>query len=207
MEKYGAYEGLAESLMNFWESSYQQENILNRKSMGDKNFNMFEINELYVFVGITRDKSYKVSPEVNEETKGEYPCILDIDQIQKSFLGLKNEMTWSRGDKKKRTLAYVDSGVADREGKKFVMTQEETILSQRGDQYLKEFAVGKMVNEDKAIFSNLRKYDEELEMLEDWLINPRIDNDDCLMHVSMKILNDNIGKEKIAGKTLNYFII
>ena len=33
----------------------------------------------------------------------------------------------------------------------------------------------------KELFSNLRKYDEELEMLEDWLINPRIDNDGCLM--------------------------
>ena len=40
----GVEERLAESLMNSWESSYQQENMLIRKSMGDKNFNIFEIN-------------------------------------------------------------------------------------------------------------------------------------------------------------------
>ena len=100
-----------------------------------------------------------------------------MDQSQKFVLGLKDEMTWSHGDKQKRTLAYLDSGVADREGKKSIMTQEETILSQRGDQYLKEFAVAELDNGDKEIFSNLGKYDEELDMMEDWLINPRIDND------------------------------
>ena len=48
------------------------------------------------------------------------------------------------------------------------MSREETVLSQRGDQYLKEFTVVELVNEDKGNFSNLRKYDEELEMMEDW---------------------------------------
>jgi len=98
-------------------------------------------------------------------------------------------MTWSHGDKQKRTLAYLDRCVADREGKKFVMTQEETILSQRGDQYLKEFAVGKMVNEDKGKFSNFKNYDEELGILEDFLTNPRVVKHECL------IFGDNIGKE------------
>ena len=79
------------------------------------------------------------------------------------------------------TLAHLDTGVSQREGKKSVMTQEETILSQRGDQYLKEFAIAEFANRDKQKFSNLKKYDEELEMMEDWLINPRIDNYDCLM--------------------------
>ena len=54
-------------------------------------------------------------------------------------------------------------------------------MSQKGNQYIKELVVAELVNEEKGIFSNLRKYDEELEMLEDWLINPRIDNDDRLM--------------------------
>ena len=90
-------------------------------------------------------------------------------------------MTWSHGDKQKRTLDYLDSSVVDREGKKYFMTQEETILSQRGDEYLKEIVVVELANGDKENFSNLRKYDEELEMMEDWLISPRIDNDVCLM--------------------------
>ena len=54
-------------------------------------------------------------------------------------------------------------------------------MSQRGDQHRKEFDVAKLANEGKGKFSNLRKYDEDLEMLEDWLINPRIDIDDFLM--------------------------
>ena len=36
-------------------------------------------------------------------------------------------------------------------------------------------------------------------MLEDWLINPRIDKDDCLM------FDCSIGKEKIAGKNTELF--
>ena len=122
--------------MNFQESSAQQENMLIRKSMGDKNFNIFEINELWICAGIKCDEPCEVVPKVKEE-EGEYPCIFDMDQSQKFVLGLKHEMTWSHGDKHKRTFAYLDSGVAEREGKKYVMTQEETILSQRGDQFLK----------------------------------------------------------------------
>ena len=71
------------------------------------------------------------------------------------------------------------------------MTQEETILSQRGDQYLKEFDVAELDNRDKEKFSNLREYDKELKMLEDWLVNPRIDKDDFLM------FDCSIEKEKI----------
>ena len=41
LEEDGADEGLVESLMNFWESSDEQKNRLIRKSMGDKNFNVF----------------------------------------------------------------------------------------------------------------------------------------------------------------------
>ena len=158
--------------------------------MGDKNFNIIEINELCISAGITCDEPCEAVPEVKEE-EGEYPCTLDMDQSQKFVLGLKvDEMTWSHGDKQKRTLAYLDSGVADREGKKYIMTREETILSQRGDRYLKEFVVAELVNEDKRKFSNFRNYDEELEMLEDWLINPRVDKHELLM------FDDNIGKEK-----------
>ena len=74
------------------------------------------------------------------------------------------------------------------------MAQEGTILSQKGDQYRRELFVAELTNEDKEKFSNLRKYDEELEMLEDWLINPCIDKDGLLM------LDDRIGEEHIAGK-------
>ena len=48
-------------------------------------------------------------------------------------MGLKDEMTCSRGDKQKKILAYLDSDVADRQGKKYFMAQEGTILSQKGD--------------------------------------------------------------------------
>ena len=120
------------------------EEYADRKSMGD----VFEINELCVSAGITCTKPCKVSPEVNEEIEA-YPCTLDMDQSQKIVLELKNEMTWSRRDKTERTLAYLDSGVADRMGKKFVMTHEWTIVSQEDDQYLKEITVAELVNEDK----------------------------------------------------------
>ena len=56
-----------------------------------------------------------------------------------------------------------------------------------------------MANGNKEKFSNLRKYDEELEMLEYWLINPRIDKDDCLIFYCI------IGKEQIAGKNTELF--
>ena len=107
--------------MNFWESSGQQENMLIRKSMVNVNLNIFEINELYVSTGITCDEPFKVSTELKEE-EGEYPCILDIDQSQEFVLGLKDEMTWSHGDKQNRTLVYLDSGLDNRLGKKFIMT-------------------------------------------------------------------------------------
>ena len=71
--------------------------------MGDNKFNIFEINELCVPAGMTCDEPYEAVPEVNEE-EGEYPCILDMDQSQKFVLGLKDEMTWSHGDKKREHL-------------------------------------------------------------------------------------------------------
>ena len=135
--------------------------MLIRKSLGNKNLNIFEINELYVSTGITCNEPCNVSLEVKEE-QGEYTCILDMDQSQKFVLGLKDDTTWSHGDKQKRTLAYLDRCVADREGKKFVMTQEETIMYQRGDQNLKEFVVVELATEDKGKFSNFRNYDQEL---------------------------------------------
>ena len=58
--------------------------MLIRGSMGDKNFNIFEINELCISTRITCGEPCEVLPEVNEE-EGEYPCILDMDQIQKFF--------------------------------------------------------------------------------------------------------------------------
>ena len=113
LEEDGAEEGLAESLVNSWESPNQQENMPIRKSMGDKTFNIFEINELCISAGITCDEPCEVFPEVNEETE-EYPCTLDMDQSQKIVLEFKDEMTWSHRDKPKRTLAYLDSAISDR---------------------------------------------------------------------------------------------
>ena len=79
------------------------------------------------------------------------------------------------------------------------MTQEETILSLRNDQYLNEFAIAELVNEEKGKFCNFRNYDEELEMLEDWLINPRVDKHDCLM------FDDRIRKEQTMDKSTKLF--
>ena len=62
MEKDGAEEGLDESLVNSWESSDQQKSMLIRGSMGDKNFNIFEINELFIFIGITCDEPCELVP-------------------------------------------------------------------------------------------------------------------------------------------------
>ena len=84
-----------------------------------------------IYVGVTCDEPCEVVPEEKEE-EGEYPCILDMDQSLNFVLELKDEMTWSHEGKPERILAYLDICVADREGK-FVMTQEETILSQRSD--------------------------------------------------------------------------
>ena len=47
-------------------------------------------------------------------------------------------MTWSRGDKQRKTLAYFDNSVADRQGKKSIMTQEGDIFFQEGDQPMME---------------------------------------------------------------------
>ena len=58
LEKDGVEEGLPESLMNSWESSYHQKNVLIRESMGDENINIFEINELCIYVGVTCDEPY-----------------------------------------------------------------------------------------------------------------------------------------------------
>ena len=67
-------------------------------------------------------------------------------------------------------------------------------MSQRGDKNLKEFVVAELANEDKGKFYNFRNYDEELEMLEYWLINPRVDKNDFLM------FDENIRKEYTTGK-------
>ena len=115
------------------------------------------------------------------------------------LLELKNEMTWSRRDKPERTLAYLDSDVTDRLGKKIIMTHEGTIVSQRDDWNRKEFVVAKLANEDKGKFSNFKNYDEELEMLEYCLINPRVDKHDCLM------FDDSFGKEQTTGKSTELF--
>ena len=129
--------------------------MLIRKSMGDKNFNIFEIIKLFISVGITCVEPCKVSPEVKEE-EGEYPCILDMDQSQKFVLELKDEITWSRGDKQRRTLAYFDNDIG-RHRNKYVMTQENIILSQKGDQYLEELVVAELATKDKDKLSNLRE--------------------------------------------------
>ena len=54
LEEDGAEEGLAKILVNSSESSDQQKNMLIRMSMGHKNFNIFEINELCISAGIAR---------------------------------------------------------------------------------------------------------------------------------------------------------
>ena len=87
----------------------------------------------------------------------------------------------------------------ERQRKKYFIIKEETILSQKDNQYLEELVVAELDNEDKEKLSNLRKYDEKLEMLEDWLINPRIDKDKCLM------LDCNIGKEYIEGQNIELY--
>ena len=51
--KDGVEEGLDESIENSWDSSYQHDNMLIRNSMSDENFNIFEINELFISIGIT----------------------------------------------------------------------------------------------------------------------------------------------------------
>ena len=72
-------------------------------------------------------------------------------------------------------------------------------MSQEGNQYLEEIVVAELDTKDKENLSNLIKYNEELEMLEYWLINPRIDKYDCLM------FDDIIGKENMAGKITELF--
>ena len=109
-------------------------------------------------------------------------------------------MTWSRGDKQRRTLAYFDNDIVGRQRKKYVMTQEETILSQKGDQYLGELVVAELATEDKQKLSNLREYDEELNMLEDWLFNPRIDKNDYLMYANIEMFSGTIGEEKMESQ-------
>ena len=74
-------------------------------------------------------------------------------------------MTWSHGDNQRRTLAYFDIDVVGRQRNKSIMTRKKNILSQKGDQYLGEFVVAELDNADKEKLSNLRKYDEELNML------------------------------------------
>ena len=54
------------------------------------------------------------------------------------------------------------------------MTHEGTIVSQEDDQYLEEITVAELVNEDKGKFSNFRNYNEELDMLEYWLLSIRL---------------------------------
>ena len=80
------------------------------------------------------------------------------------------------------------------------MTQENTIFSQKGDRYLGEIIVAKLATEDKEKLSNLREYDEELKMQEDWLFNPRIDKDDFLMYASIEMFSDKIREEKMGSQ-------
>ena len=122
-----------------------------------------------------------------------------MDQSQNFVLELKDEMTWSRGDNQRRTLAYVDNDVG-RQRNKSIMTQEKTILSQKGDQYLGELVVAELDIEDKEKLSNLREYDEELKMLQDWLFNPRIEKDECLMYASIEMFSDKIRDEKMGSQ-------
>ena len=56
-----------------------------------------------------------------------------------------------------------------------------------------------MATKDKGNFSKFRNYDEELEMLEDWLSDPRIDKDDYLM------FDDSIRKEQTTNKRTELF--
>ena len=77
-------------------------------------------------------------------------------------------------------------------------------MSQKSDQYLGELVVAELATEDKEKHSNLREYDEELKMLEDWLFNPRIDKYDCLMYASIEIFSDNIGEEKMGIQGIEF---
>ena len=71
-----------------------------------------------------------------------------------------------------------------------------------GDRYLGELVVAELATEDKEKLSNLREYDEELKILEDWLFNPRIDKYDCLMYASIEMFSDNIGEEKMESQDI-----
>ena len=54
--EYDVKERLDEILMNSWEISYQQKNVLIREPMGDENINISEINELCIVAGVTCDE-------------------------------------------------------------------------------------------------------------------------------------------------------
>ena len=69
---------------------------------------------------ITCVESCKVSLEVKEEQ--EYLSTHDMDQNQKFILELKDEITWSHGDKQRKTLAYLDNSATNIWRKKPIMT-------------------------------------------------------------------------------------
>ena len=58
--EYSVEERLDESLMNSWEGSNQQNNVLIGDSMGDENINIFEFNELCMFARVTCDEPSEV---------------------------------------------------------------------------------------------------------------------------------------------------
>ena len=96
-------------------------------------------------------------------------------------------------------------GIEGSDGKhngKYVMKKKEAVLSQREDQYLEELVVSKLANYDRGRLFYFRKYDEELQQIEDWLLNPRIDQVDHLMGKNIEMFSCSIGKENMEGKDM-----
>ena len=65
--EHGVEERLAKNLMNSWESEDQQNDVPIRESMGYENLNIFEINELCMFAGVTCDEPCEFVPGIKEE--------------------------------------------------------------------------------------------------------------------------------------------
>ena len=108
--KYGVEEGLAEILMNSWESLNQQNNVLIRESLGDENINIFEINELCMFVGVTCDETCEVVPQVKEEEE----MYKDISRRQdQNYIMMNSDAILSHEDNR-GALTHFQSVIANK---------------------------------------------------------------------------------------------
>ena len=122
--------------------------------------------------------------EDDEAEKGR-PIETHMDQSQNFVLGLKDEMTWSHGDKQKRTLAYLDRCVAEKEGpieslvnsvkNTDLLMEEMTVKSNETNRsYVFEtddlFVIAGFVADDRQSFETVLKFDQ-VKYYEDRLSN------------------------------------